>query len=722
MKIISFISFLVILALQGISQPDRAVYYAASRLDYYTNEETGEILVYVPESKKGHRISIDIVFEYQALTKAFPAVSNGVSTVPFNMQLLREGQNELTVSFYEDEKWVDSRKIFITIRPHHENAVKIDRVTGGLFAGGLPVLPFGFYSYFPVDPVLSDEGAIKGFNLISPYQKIERKTLKERKAYMNRCADLGIRVNYNLCSLAGGGGVESSRLTGLSKQDKMEMLKKEIEMFRDSPALLAWYIADEPDENNFPADSLLETYRIIKELDPYHPVSVLLTSPRKAGDFRAVTDIVMTNPYPIPQGKILEVKDYTDLIKSTFWLEKPVWVVPQTFGGNDWWQREPTPREVRAMTYMAIIHGASGIQYYIRKGPNSFPKSTATWDECGALAMEIAELAPDILSPYPVFEPTSDIAGIHAKAWNRAGLVTIAVVNERNEPLSFNLKMGEFDMTITADVLFEDRQVVVAEGVLKDIIDGYGTRVYRFDARRKPDQVKGLEQENLSIDPGFENMSNAGVPAACYAYNGYDCGSTFFIDSRKSYQGDHSLRLNNPSQKPGNDLSFFGLELSGKKSYTVSIMAQTGASSNRPGGKKGGPVRFLLGLGTDEQIFDCTETWQKYEINNVRSSRQEKDNSRTSPQLQLVGKGTAWFDLLQVYPDMEMVETRGGADNIRIIELKCIHPDAKIFYTLDGTEPTAASKPYMIPLEIDNKTELKAAAFKGEMCTGYIAR
>jgi hypothetical protein len=722
MKIISILSLLVILALPGKSQPDPSAYYGSSRLDYYTNEEEGEVLVYVPAEKKEHRIAIDIVFEYQILNRAYPVASSGVSTVPFPMKFMREGQNEITVSFYEDEKWVDSRKIFVTIRPHCNNAVKIDRATGGLFVDGLPVLPFGFYSYFPVEPGLLEEEAIKGFNMISPYQKIERKTLKERKAYMNRCADLGIRVNFNLCSVAGGGGIESSQLAGLSRQEKLELLRKEVEMFRNHPALLAWYIADEPDARNFPADSLLETYKLIKEIDPYHPVSILLSSPRKSGAFRNMTDIVMTNPYPVPQGKILEVKDYTDITKENFWLEKPVWVVPQIFGGNEWWQREPTPREVRAMTYMAIIHGATGIQYFIRRGPNSFPKSAATWDECGALAMEIAELAPDILAPYPVFEPTADIPGIHAKAWNRAGLVTIAVVNERNEPAHFNLKMGEFNMTINADVMFEDRQVVIVEGVLNDIIDGYGTRIYRFDARMKPDQVKGPEHGNLTVDPGFENLSNAGVPAACYACNGYDCGSAYFIDSRILYQGGHSLRLNNPSQKPGNDLSFFGLNLSGGKSYTVSIMALTGPSSNKPGGKKGGPVKFRLGLGSEERIFDCTGTWQKFEINDVRISGQVKESDRTSPQLQLVGKGTAWFDLLQVYPDIEINEGRGSAENLRVIELKCIHPDAKIFYTLDGTEPSAASSPYLIPLEIDNNAKLKAAAYKGEERTGYIER
>ena len=363
-----------------------------------------------------------------------------------------------------------------------------------------------------------------------------------------------------------------------------------------------------------------------------------------------------------------------------------------------------------------------GIQYFIRSGPNSFPKSTAMWDECGALSLEIAELTPDILSPHPVPELIPDDPAIHSKAWNRAGLVTIAVVNEKNEPRFFKLKMGDIDITIQADVMFENRKLNIAEGVLEDMIDGYGTRVYRFDARHKPDMLKGFVTGNLTVDPGFEDMASAGVPSACYVHNGDDPGNTYFIDSRRFFQGEHSLRLNNPSEKPGNRLLFYGLDLAEDKSYTIRIMARTGPSSNRPGGKKGGAVKFRLALGSAEQTFNCTATWQKLEINAVRAPGQVEETTKISPQLEMAGKGTAWFDVLQVYPDMEMVEMRGAVENLKIIELKCIHNDSKIFYTLDGSEPSTESLLYMLPVEIDESAQFKAAAFKDGVKVGYIER
>jgi hypothetical protein len=127
-------------------------------------------------------------------------------------------------------------------------------------------------------------------------------------------------------------------------------------------------------------------------------------------------------------------------------------------------------------------------------------------------------------------------------------------------------------------------------------------------------------------------------------------------------------------------------------------------------------------LGSVDKIFDCTDTWQRFEINGAHFPEQKEEPGRISATLEMAGKGTAWFDVLQVYPDMEMVESRGEAENLRVIELKCLHPDAKIFYTIDGSEPSTESLPYMIPVVIDKSILLKAVAYKDEVRVGYFER
>jgi len=72
------------------------------------------------------------------------------------------------------------------------------------FTNGLVMFPFGFYTYPPVESSFLSEEAVNGFNMFSIYRETGKRSFKESKAYMNRCADLGMRVNYNLCSITGG--------------------------------------------------------------------------------------------------------------------------------------------------------------------------------------------------------------------------------------------------------------------------------------------------------------------------------------------------------------------------------------------------------------------------------------------------------------------------------------------------------------------------------------
>ena len=77
---------------------------------------------------------------------------------------------------------------------------------------------------------------------------------------MDRCAQLGMKVHYNLLSVSGGGGV-GSKIEGLNDEEKRTRLISEIEMFRDHPALLAWYISDEPNGYKIPPEILEEIYK-----------------------------------------------------------------------------------------------------------------------------------------------------------------------------------------------------------------------------------------------------------------------------------------------------------------------------------------------------------------------------------------------------------------------------------------------------------------------------
>jgi len=160
-------------------------------------------------------------------------------------------------------------------------------------------------------------------------------------------------------------------------------LRQLITRFKDHPGLGAWKGADEPEWGKQPIEPLLRGYKLIKEVDPNHPL-VLIQAPRGTVEslrkYNVTADIIGVDIYPVsyPPGiHSLEtnfhkgpglVGDYTRLMAEVGEGRMPVWMVLQIS-----WSgvlkpgktlRMPTFAEERFMTYQAIINGARGLIYF----------------------------------------------------------------------------------------------------------------------------------------------------------------------------------------------------------------------------------------------------------------------------------------------------------------------------------------------------------------------
>ena len=90
---------------------------------------------------------------------------------------------------------------------------------------------------------------------------------------------------------------EHTKLSAPSNECR-ELLRKMVELLKDEPGLFGWYIADEPEINNFRADYLEAYYRTLRELDPYHPVVVTNDSLEGIEKFGyRCCDILSPDPY-----------------------------------------------------------------------------------------------------------------------------------------------------------------------------------------------------------------------------------------------------------------------------------------------------------------------------------------------------------------------------------------------------------------------------------------
>jgi hypothetical protein len=624
-----------------------------TRYSFYTDEEAGEALLHILPSLADKNLEIELKVNGSSICTWRGKPQKRLLRLPFIIgDSLESGKLEASITDGSGMKFSASGDLVIL--KHKPNEVKTDRLTGGLIVDKRRFFPFGFYCYSPVYPTLPEEEVVKGFNMISPYQKILPESFKDRKAYMDRCAQLGMKVHYNLLSVSGGGGV-GSKIEELSDARKRELLRQEIEAFRDHPALLAWYIADEPTGNRMTPDSLEKIYEFIKETDPWHPVSIVFMAPfSSAKKYSEALDIVMADPYPVPRIPISMVGDVAKSLSADFRGKSPVWIVPQAFGGGELWEREPTLQELRSMTYQSIINGARGIQYFVRQGLNLFPKSTGAWNECGRMAVEIAELTPWLLSDEETIPVSSGSPSIIVTSAVSNDQLMIMAVNKSNAPVRADFRIGS-GLTTTAKAIFENRNVQVNAGYFSDYLSAFGSQVYMIRLKPLSVTIKPWRY-NLILDPGFEDLSTPGVPSACYARGNGDRGATYFPDPQEYIEGNHSVRLVTPTENSSIKLRFFPVRVRPGATYMVSVYAKTNPEQRITADSNiNKPRYFEISLGEfGSTSFTLEKEWKEF-VTFVTIPFNNELPPKMNLILQMPSAGVGWFDMVQV---MECIDIK----------------------------------------------------------------
>jgi hypothetical protein len=673
-------------------------------------------------------LSADVSVAGQILTRDAPIHRGRHVWIEFATAALPLGATEVVVQLRAGRQDLGRATAIVTRLPLQANAAQIDRLGGGLIVDGLPFFPFGFYCYSPVQPTLAEEEVVRGFNLMSPYQSNDPTTVSERRQYMDRAAELGMKVHYQLLRVAGGGGVSLGAVADTSASRRRAWLRAEIETFRDHPALLAWYISDEPTGHGATPEQLQTAADLVRELDPYHPVTIVFVNPGAAARFSHAMDLAMTDPYPIPNGLPGSIASAVRTVRDAVAPKIPLWLVPQAFGGNEWWSREPTAAELRLMTWLGIIEGATGVQYFIRHGLNGFPKSPDTWAAAGRAALEVAALTPYLLSPEAQPVVVTDDETLHAAAWRRGDDVVVAVTNTLNQPREMRLTLPYllWDRD-EVEVLYEDRMIPVRQlthpGALgrllkpvsmftdllrpddvdlsgvrfTDIIDAYGVRLYRFAG---PSQDTPNELNTL-VDPGFEWDAAPSVPAALYADVGSGRGASYFVDSRIAAHGRRSVRLHSPRDDEGVRLRPYSPAVVPGRSYRFSVRARAMSP---------GVVLRLHNAAADDSLdVTLTPDWRQYSLD----SEIHAVSTRAWLALGLASAGTAWIDdmeLLDISPRITTVATPTG----HTLNVTSIIDDVDVRLRLDGGQVTAADPLFTGPVTSAGSAQVRVGLFHGE--------
>ena len=331
-------------------------------------------------------------------------------------------------------------------RVHFDYQSKLD-ITVTLKRAGAPIpadKPTG--DFFPVGfcevSYPADFQHFRGthLNAIHTYRLNWVKDENYIKNFLDEAQRAGLKVTFD----------PAIRYTRRSEKGSLKLAKARIDMFKDHPALLAWYLADEPFNADMSPKGIKKIHKYIRKVEPEHPTWLVEGHPkwRKQEYYpklRAVTDIMGVETYLKSKLPISYIEEYIDAVRS-YCPGQPIWMVAEAFA-KDLVSPFPSAEEIRAQTYEGLIDGASAVFYFGFKGKDkpyrqilNYPRQ---WNEIKRLAEEIHNLKGAWQSPSIPLDELPEEINIALKQYGNWFL--LVVLNREQRLLSMNLKTeGKF--------------------------------------------------------------------------------------------------------------------------------------------------------------------------------------------------------------------------------------------------------------------------------------
>lgn len=271
-------------------------------------------------------------------------------------------------------------------------------------------------------------------------------------------------------------------------------ITERVNSVKDHPAVLSYYLVDEPENKNYSPRVLKEAYELIKSIDPYHPISA--RSSRRAVYFEC-TDMFLPSTYlnPLDDGSMTRPmtsipprflaaqeagrgKKFIGVTSQMFDYGRVYAARPPHSTRNN---RAPTFVESRCMNYLSILYGARGFEYYVygRRDPEHWGAVNYPDLRVGApyLISEKKSLEQAImLGEDRSGDVISDNENLHFMAKNYRGSRYIIAVNVLPEAFGAEIKVPRGITRLK--VISENRQVAVSGGKFTDGFAPYQVHIY----------------------------------------------------------------------------------------------------------------------------------------------------------------------------------------------------------------------------------------------------
>lgn len=363
-----------------------------------------------------------------------------------------------------------SRRLFFNRMP---GVVKKEWLkSGGIAIDGKPHFLLGMYGVRRED---MPEMAAAGYDFVHNYAWDGTGSNESALEYLDEAQKHGLQAFI---------GFNRARLQAWDE----EFVAERVGALGRHPALLAWYLFDEPDLGHqyVPPDQLRALYQLIKALDPLHPVIVTVAQTHLVPAYHHSYDVYWSMDYGNTAHVASNYDRHSELIGPDtpqmsivhcYDQKQKANLVPEKF--------QPGPAMLRANAFMAIAHGSSSLAWWWwGQGGSSFftvAHVPEAWAALKETVRQIRHLRPVLEAQVPARRWVEKPAeGVEIHLWERKlpDRSVIIAVNRDEKACELTLASPLLANATQAKVLFEERAVPVREGRLTDRFEPLGVHVY----------------------------------------------------------------------------------------------------------------------------------------------------------------------------------------------------------------------------------------------------
>lgn len=223
-------------------------------------------------------------------------------------------------------------------------------------------------------------------------------------------------------------------------------------------------------------------------------------------------DIISFDIYPVnntdaTSGKLWYVPKGVDSLIVWGEAKKPVWCwieVTKIDSKNS--KRQPTPEEVKAEVWMALIHGAGGVGYFCHSWTPALDDAALLND--AVMLPAVTKINKEITSLAPVLNSASTSGYASVKSSNTAVPIDILTKKYGNANYIFSVGMRPGTTTATftvnsgdkAEVIGENRTIPISSGTFTDNFASYGVHLYKITSASNSVEENN-KQEQLVLYP-----------------------------------------------------------------------------------------------------------------------------------------------------------------------------------------------------------------------------